>query len=149
MKKINVFLCAAVVAGMSLTSCSKDDDGFSVSEEQLVGKWNFKTEQVSAMGISAPEDVYFDNETGCSEDFITLNADGTATWGDYQSGCTLTTTTTDWDLNGNNVTMTVDGSAKKFTVESISATTMKAFEEEQFEGGTMRTTYTFQKAAAN
>jgi|SRR6218665_2429635 len=71
MKKITV-LAAALVFGLSFTSCSSDDNADSVAEPVLAGKWEYSKQGVAAQGIESLQN--YPNTAGCSKDYILLNA---------------------------------------------------------------------------
>lgn len=149
MKKLSMLLSFALVLGLSMTSCSSDDNGVSVSEEKLAGKWNFSTTKYSGGGVSTEEEDYFGNQSGCSADYLQFNADGTLTEGDYFSGCDLGTSTGSWSLDGSEVSVTMDGSTTVYKVSSISGTKLKVVETYTESGFTFKETTTFTKAAVN
>lgn len=115
-------LASAAVLALSFNACSSDDSGGGVSEEKLVGKWEYSTQKFSAAGQTTGEQPYDDNQEGCAKDYITFNADGTFSEGDYwNSACDLSTNTGDWTLNGKQ--LVADG--ETYTVVSVSNTKLK------------------------
>ena len=66
MKNIRILFASALLAGMSFTSCSSDDDSNDVGS--IVGKWNFSTQKITTNGVVANEGPYNGNEAGCNKD---------------------------------------------------------------------------------
>ena len=67
MKSIKVMLAAVLVAGLSFTSCSSDDDGPSTGGN-IVGKWT-PTRTVTSVNGRNESKNYADNEPGCEKDY--------------------------------------------------------------------------------
>ena len=73
MKSIKVMLAAVLVAGLSFTSCSSDDDGPSTGGN-IVGKWT-PTKRVENVSGRNQTFNYEDNVATCNKNF-TQFADG-------------------------------------------------------------------------
>lgn len=149
MKKLSILLGAALMMGMTFASCSSDDDSSSVSDEALVGKWNYSKIKTSINGHATPEVDYQDNQAGCSADYVELFANGVTTDGDYyDSDCTLDESDGTWTRDGKVITVTKFGTTQDFTVVSVSSSKMKlkaTYVEGEF---TYVETVTFVKAPA-
>ena len=140
-------LASAAVLALSLNSCSDDDSGSgSVSGNKLEGKWERNTQKLSAIGQTTGEQPYLGNEEGCSKDFIEFGADGAYAEGDYfGDGCTLTTTTGTYTVDGKDVTVT-GNAADEYTVVSVSGSKLKIKYVTQINGVNLVDEYTFTKA---
>ncbi len=147
MKKVSILLTSAFVMALSLTSCSDDSSGSSVTEEKLVGTWNFSKVKIAAGGQSLGEQDHYENEAGCNADYIKINADNTIVWGDYwSSDCDLDESTGSWSLDGKDFSFTIDGDAQTGKVTSVSGSKLQ-IKQTYSEGGVSYTeTTTFVKA---
>ena len=68
MKTIKVYLAAVLIAGLSLTSCSDDDNGSSTGGE-IMAKWTPIKTVYKISGQEVTVD-YTDNEPTCDKDYI-------------------------------------------------------------------------------
>ena len=108
MKNVKLLLAGVLIAGLSFTSCSKDDDNSSSTDGNIVGKWT-PTKTVTSVSNQEVEAEYTSNEPGCEKDFTefveggvlkdviyyknssevcTQDADATSTWS--KTGTSLT-----------------------------------------------------------
>ncbi|KAF2519410.1 hypothetical protein E0W68_03415 [Flavobacterium salilacus subsp. salilacus] len=140
MKK--VFLLAAIAfAGLTITSCSSDDDGGSASIE---GKWYYSEEGFSAVGQEDLSD-YDDHEAGCEKDYIEFVEGGVFRDVDFfNSDCEFDTETSTWTRNGNTLTIGTGTDAVTENIATLSGSTLKITVSETFEGQTFNyvTVYT-------
>ncbi len=67
MKKIKALMFAFVLAGMTVVSCSSDDDGGPAAT--IDGKWN-QTKTVVELGGQSITQDYDDNVAGCDKNYI-------------------------------------------------------------------------------
>ncbi|MGK4568911.1 hypothetical protein [Flavobacterium sp. 3HN19-14] len=75
MKNFKVLLAGILLTGLSLSSCSSDDDN-SATSASIVGKWT-PTKTVSKVnGQTALNNPYEGNEAGCDKDFIEFTQAG-------------------------------------------------------------------------
>lgn len=118
MRKIILIL----FVGALIFSCSNDDNGLAITEENLLGKWYLK-------GGTVDNGPFEDYEHNCSEskDFQEFFANGDLTFNGYNSSCNLSEVeTSHWILSGTTLTVTT-GSFEEiiqtdtFTVEEISS----------------------------
>lgn len=127
MKKIKFLTLAIVFAFGFLTSCSSDDDGFTVTQEQLIKKWYYKEYVVA--GITIP----YDHEE-CGRDYSEFLADGI--FKEYYIWeCDPIDSETDlgtYTLSGNVVTVNISGETYNATVTGISATTLQLSTQTDF-----------------
>lgn len=145
MKKLSMLLGSAFIMALSFSSCSDDDKGSSVSEEKLVGKWNFSTVKIASGGHSLGEQPHYENEDGCPNDYFQINADNTIVWGDYWIGCDLEEYSGTWALDGKNMNVTIDGESQNVKVSSVSASKLKIVQTYSEGGVSYTETTTFNK----
>jgi hypothetical protein len=122
--KIN-YLLVCLIAALSFTSCSSDDDDKSISAENLVGCWQASVERV---WHDEGED-----ESTTEYDWIRvyLNADGTGRT-DYKDGDSwLTYFEYTWTLNGNKMTWNYADFdlTEEYKIEKLDATTLVTYRE--------------------
>lgn len=81
MKKITI-LAAVMAFGLSLTSCSSDDNADAVAAPVLAGKWEFFKRGANVGG----QEVFIEytHTAGCAKDYFLLNADNTFADGWYE-----------------------------------------------------------------
>ncbi|NDI98235.1 hypothetical protein GWA97_04025 [Flavobacterium sp. LaA7.5] len=132
MKK--VFLFAAIAfAGLTITSCSSDDDGGGASIE---GKWYYSEEGLSSGGQEVLQD-YTDHEAGCEKDYIEFVEGGVFRDVDFFNGeCEFDTETSTWTRNGNTLTIGTGTDAESGTIATLSGSTLKITVSETLEGQT-------------
>ncbi|MFY0480972.1 lipocalin family protein [Flavobacterium sp. PLA-1-15] len=73
MKKFKLVVAAFVLAGLTLTSCSSDDNSTSTPVE-ITGKW---TPTKTVIKIGANQEVsedYANNQEGCDKDYVEFSA---------------------------------------------------------------------------
>lgn len=128
MKKVRLFLLVATLAfsGVSLTSCSSDDDSNTPVEvqPQLVGKWYFSR---TGSGFQGSE-IYdnYTHETGCTKDHVELMQDGMYKGRRYSGDeCTLQETSSTWSLANNILTVTNNNVTTVYEVTSLTASQLK------------------------
>lgn len=68
MKKVKALLFAFVLAGMSVVSCSSDDDNGPAAT--IDGKWNQVKTVISVNNVPTPEIPYDGDEEGCDKDYV-------------------------------------------------------------------------------
>ena len=69
MKKFKALLFAFVLTGMTLVSCSSNDDGPAGPAPTIEGKWNQIQTVVTINGTAVPT-TYDSNEPGCTKDYL-------------------------------------------------------------------------------
>jgi hypothetical protein len=74
MKKVKALLFAFVLAGMSVVSCSSDDDNGPAAT--IDGKWNQLRTVVKIGNQSGVEQLYEDNVADCEKNYLELAAGG-------------------------------------------------------------------------
>jgi hypothetical protein len=119
------YLLVCLIAALSFTSCSSDDDDKSISAENLVGCWQASVERV---WHDEGED-----ESTTEYDWIRvyLNADGTGRT-DYKDGDSwLTYFEYTWTLNGNKMTWNYADFdlTEEYKIEKLDATTLVTYRE--------------------
>ncbi|RYG39454.1 MAG: hypothetical protein EOO01_29225 [Chitinophagaceae bacterium] len=145
MKKWIKSLGVIAFAGLSLVSCSKDDDGgpFTFNESDLYGRWDFSKESFTVNGAGTPEVDYTGNEVGCNKDFISFATAGNGVEGDYDGNdCTLFDDAFTWTKTGNDILVNFGGGdTTTFTVLSVNATNLVIQTTETEGSGTFVSTY--------
>ncbi len=124
MKKIGVILVLVFIFGITFTSCTKDISG-PVDLDYLEGKWNFNKSTASSSGLTLPYSTnYLKNEDGCSKDYVEILAGGVVKFRNYLPNCDFEEKVGTWNLNGNSILISVDGSSFNgtFDIASLSET---------------------------
>ena len=117
MKKLVLF--AAMVA-LGVTSCSKDDDN---KQAELAGKWEYAQDGVFAMGQEIL--TTYDHTPGCTKDYMMITTSTIADHTFSGASCFDETSTDAYTLNGNKITMVIDGQTYTQEVVLLNATTLK------------------------
>ena len=89
MKKFKTVLSTFILAGLTLTSCSSDDNGGSPAE--ISGKWN-PTKTVTKIGSNSSTQNYENNAPACGKDFFEFSGTTAGSvrdviWVSGQNGC--------------------------------------------------------------
>jgi uncharacterized protein YacL (UPF0231 family) len=142
-KVINFWLIAAAVAMCAgFTSCEGDDDnGGGASTSPLVGAWSqteyLRQEKVDGQSLTDDIREIYD----AAEEIIvyTFNADGTVTAFNKEENDEGSAS---WELNGNELSISVDGEETEIYTVTINGTTLVMEKTETFEDGTVYETYT-------
>ncbi|WNM17862.1 lipocalin family protein [Flavobacterium capsici] len=116
MKKLIVVALAVVAL---FASCSSDDS-VKVTEEKLAKKWYYKSDQANG-------NTYPYEHMSCAKDYIQFLADGSYLEY-YITTCTplnFGTSTGNWVLDGNTVTVSIDGDINSGKITSISDTALQ------------------------
>lgn len=127
------------------SSCSGDDDAPSgpVTNGVLEGKWTYAKEGVR----SGNNEVLVDyaNDTQCAtKDYVEYVAGGVVKDVDYSgSNCSVDTYTSSWVRSGNTLTEGTGEDAVAYTIEELSATTLKVSEVYTFQGTTVTSVTVF------
>lgn len=152
MKKFKVLLATFVLAGLTLTSCSSDDNSGPSTPATINAKWTpIKT--ITKVG-SQPEvsEDYLNNEAGCDKDYIEFS--GTSTFKDqyfYKNGSNVCTEdeagSGSWSKNDNNLTITSDDSAYEgvYKIETLTNSDLVIYMEETIGQNTVVLKYVFKK----
>lgn len=145
MKRISILFVSVMTLGLTLTSCTGNDDD---SVGSIEGKWNFSKIEYTIDGVASPEEDYDDNESGCNKDYLEFLEGGTYTEGDYYgSECEFYSESGTWSQSGSQVSTSIDGESISFKVLSVSETTLKVkFTEDYEEEGTVTAVITLTKA---
>ncbi|NMH29348.1 lipocalin family protein [Flavobacterium silvaticum] len=147
MKKLIKSIGLMAFAGLSLVSCSSDDDGFSFSEDQITGQWAYSKQRYAINGVWSEEMDYEGNESATCPDFWQLNADHTTLERDYWSSeCDYYDDTATWSKSGNTITIADGDLSGSYNVISLSSTSLVIEETYSEEGFTYIDQYTFVKA---
>lgn len=104
----NLFSVFAVICVIALcASCSKKDDGIAINTNNIVGKWELKTE--SFWDINEETDTYGDYKTEENKEGVVLEINES---GSYKTSCRMDPYNTD---SGN---YTLDNNILKFSPSS-------------------------------
>ncbi|MFT4062189.1 MAG: fimbrillin family protein [Edaphocola sp.] len=92
MKKL-VFVFIAVFA--MLASCSKDDDSTPTPETSIVGKW-----EIYEQGLVGDTPTTVIPTCATNRDYVEFEASRAGSWGNYNAGCELSSSSFTWTLEG-------------------------------------------------
>lgn len=121
MKNFKILFLSVVAAGLTLTSCNKDDDKKNASIE---GKWTASKQGISAQGVESLSD--YPNEPGCNKDYVEFNEGGNFKDVSYfGDDCEMDTTTGTWSRNNNTLTYTVDGETETSEIVNLTDNELK------------------------
>lgn len=70
MKKIKVVLATFVLAGLTLVSCSSDDDSAPATPASIIGEWNPTVSIVKTNEAPETEIPYEQSVNGCDKDYV-------------------------------------------------------------------------------
>jgi len=146
MKKIKVLLAAVILTGLTLTSCSSDDDSGGTSAS-IVGKWTpVKTIfKINGQSLTTP---YEDNEAGCDKDYLEFVEGGAVNdviyYKNAQNVCTQDVgDPATWVKNNNSLTVNgtfdYDGT---YTIEKLTGSELRVSTSES-SGGVTSTAITY------
>lgn len=141
---------AFVVAGMTLVSCSSDDD--SGAAPTIEGKWN-QTKTVTKIGsASSQTQDYSGNEAGCEKDYIQFVASGVLRdvilFKDAQNNCQENAGTEgSWSKSDDNLTIEGGDFAGSYTITKLSASNLVIVNNSTQAGQDFVITYYFDKAS--
>ncbi|MET0759750.1 MAG: lipocalin family protein [Flavobacterium sp.] len=124
MKKFTLLFVSVLTIGLTISSCSKDDDD---DDGSLEGKWNFSKEGAVAGGQEILVD-YSGNEAACTKDYITFNTGGTVTEVDYDSfdtPCEVFTDNGTWVRTNNTITITTGGESYSAEILNLTSSELK------------------------
>lgn len=105
-----------------MSSCSSDDNGLAITEENLLGKWYLK-------GGTVDNGAFQNYEHNCStaKDFQEFFADGALAFNGYNLACEwVEEEISNWDLSGNTLTVTTNitngvDDVETFIIEELSS----------------------------
>lgn len=74
MKKVKALMFAFFLTGMTVVSCSSDDDAGPAAT--IDGKWNQVKTVIRVNNTATPDIPYTDNQAGCDKDYVEFAAAG-------------------------------------------------------------------------
>ncbi len=122
MKKLSILFVSVLTLGLSLTSCSSDDDNGGSIE----GKWEVTHQGVIFNGQEALE--AYDNEGGCEIPSMTYSSDGkfVDTTSEYwDSKCSTYSEEGTWKKEGNTITLKYSDEEVKYEIAQLTSNTLK------------------------
>lgn len=133
MKKLSILFLSVVTLGLSVSSCSSDDN----DSASIEGKWQLTEEGAILNGQEILQPVT--NEGGCNSETYEYLENGTVinTYSEfYNSKCTEFTDNGTWSKDGNNLTEKYEGDSTGDTYEiaKLSGSQLK-LKETYSEGG--------------
>ena len=145
MKKIKIVLFSVLALGLTLTSCSDDDNkGGNDTSGTLEGKWVYAKEGVSANGQDALID--YDHTEGCDKDYMEITATTVKDvwYNNNGTACEEDSDTSTYTRNGNTITVKEGEETFISTIEKLTASELRISDEETENGVTVKyiTTYT-------
>lgn len=124
MKKLTVLFLSVMTLGLSVSSCSSDDDKGIGSVE---GKWEISQAGMVLNGKEMLENV--ESENGCPKEAFEFSAGGalTSTYSEYyNSKCNNETETGTWSQSGNTLTIKYTGSdEEKYEIAEANGSRLK------------------------
>jgi hypothetical protein len=130
MKKLSILFLSVLALGMTVVSCSKDDDNEAAAS--IEGKWNVSKMSITGLGLPAQEIDNPENAPGCNKNYLEIKTGGVAIEGTYEgTACKLSTVTGTWVKDGNKITIKLGADTEVFDVVSVTSS-----------GMTLGTTYT-------
>lgn len=124
MKKLTVLFLSAMTLGLSVSSCSSDDD--DKKSASIEGKWEITKAGLIVGGQEALAD--YENEGGCTIPTMQYNADGkfidiTSEYWDSQ--CSTYQETGTYKKDGNTLTLKYDDDEAKLDILELTESTLK------------------------
>jgi hypothetical protein len=117
MKKLSILFVSVLALGLSLVSCSKDDDK---AEASIEGKWNLSKMSITANGVTSPEKDNSENTVGCTKNYLEIKTGGIAVYGAYEgSDCALSKETGTWSKEGNKITIKLGTDTDIYEIVSV------------------------------
>jgi len=117
MKKLSILFLSALSLGMTVVSCSSDDNG---AEASIEGKWNLSKMSMTSSAGTTPEMDNPENASGCNKNYLEIKAGGVASYGSYEGTvCTLSTETGTWSKDGNKITIKFGTETDVYEVVSV------------------------------
>lgn len=145
MKKLKIVLLSVLTLGLSLASCSGDDDN-GTTDGKIEGKWIYT--KVGVMnGNNELLIDYPEHEPGCDKNYVEITADGK--WKDvsfFGDECTKESNEGSWTRNGDSVTITLDGEPESGTILKLTNTELKLKSTYTEEGETVTAIALFTRA---
>lgn len=118
------------------TSCSSDEGGGSITQENLTRKWYQVSFSYGGSSYSYP------GHESCAKDYVEFAADGTLRNVDIV-GCNESVVTGSWSLDGKNITIETGDETDVVVVKKLTATTLKLQQHNDINGdGTLETIVT-------
>jgi hypothetical protein len=135
-----LLLSALTIVSLSLTSCGDDD---SDGGGNIVGKWAYDKEGVTAGGHDVLEDYPFHQE-GCEKDYIEFDAT-TVKDVSHESDCSTDIDSNPYTKSGNTLTIGTGADAETVKVVKVNGTDLRLETTYTIQGQTGTTVSTFKK----
>lgn len=135
-----LLLSALTIVSLSLTSCGDDD---SDGGGNIIGKWAYDKEGMTASGHDVLQDYAF-NQEGCEKDYIEFDA---TTFKDvsHESDCTPDITSDPYTKSGNTITVGTGADAQTAKIAKVTGTDLRIETTYTLEGQTITSVTTFKK----
>ncbi|WP_114781997.1 lipocalin-like domain-containing protein [Botryobacter ruber] len=148
MKNLNftVFLLVAFFA-LAFTACDKDDDNKPLTREEMLMAKSWRLTAETTTFNNQTEDTYDDYDACEKDNFIRFLKDNKAVFDEGPTKCDPSDPQTingTWQLAGNNLTITEDGSSFGITFNVQELTASKLVVTVSFGGASSTMTYTAQ-----
>jgi hypothetical protein len=144
MKKLKIVLFSVLALGLTLTSCSDDDNSSNNTSGNLEGKWIYDKTGAVVEG----HDLFIDysHQEGCNKDYIEFVSGGNYKEVEYSgSECEMSTDETTWSRSGNTLTVGTGEDAMTGTIETLTATDLRIKTTQTFDGETETLIATFKR----
>lgn len=147
MKKLKLMICAFAIAGLTLASCSSDDD--SNVEATIVGKWNYNKTLLSTNGSAEQSTNYTSHEAGCDKDYQEFVMGGVfrdvVLFKNASSQCTEDAENSTWTKNNDVLTIGTGADAETFQVIKLTGSELRYKSTTTTGGQTFTVTQVFTK----
>jgi len=134
MKKITILFLSVLTLGLSVASCSSDDD--NDGSASIEGKWELSKQGYIVGGQEALEDV---KNGSCSNDTYEFTNDGKFKYTEYSNNegkCEAEASNGTWTKNGNTLKIKFTGDDEESFETEISGNTAKLKQTQKVEGQT-------------
>ncbi|TRX64590.1 lipocalin family protein [Carboxylicivirga sp. M1479] len=134
--KFRFLLSTLFIVAVLFSSCDKDDDGISVSKDELIGKWALVSATYTVNGVTESETDLNETITFNEDDTYSMSYDGFL----EEEG--------QYSISGNKLTLTIgEGDEMEQGVMTIThfsdnSFTISASESEEFMGETFSVSFT-------
>lgn len=144
MKKLSILFLSVISLGLSVSSCSNDDN----DSGSIEGKWQLTEEGVVLNGQEVLQPAT--NEGGCNSETYEYLENGTVinTYSEFvNSKCTEYNDNGTWSVDGNNLTEKYDGDSTgdKYEIATVTGSQLKLKETYSEAGVTFATIRVFKK----
>jgi len=145
----NSLILFALAAGLTFTSCSKDDDTAPQTKTEMLTGKNWKvTAQTTSVNGGTPSDTYATERACTKDDFETYATDGNVTFDEGPTKCASNEPQTQsgtWAFveNDSKLKVTRNNNPVEYTITELTASSMELTTTQTFTVSGQTTTYTY------